>query len=258
MQLDCGAIRFPSGSPILLSLDLASHHLQLLSVRPTRQCVQTVEQFLREPSAYTVINTNSPFKLDGPMGMGIIEMARRNQACVVTPFTLAGAMAPVTLAGALVEQNAEVVQASQPKTRFNRCGYLLHDVLTQDHLELGRLLVGSEGTLALFTEATLRTVPLPVGRSLVLLGFDTLDTALRASQRALPSNPAACELIDRRLESDSRVVRLDVPLTDGKTLAWIYQRGEVLGRRDDNEAAHISARLAEEDIARLRHRRRLH
>jgi trimethylamine--corrinoid protein Co-methyltransferase len=68
-----------------------------------------MEQFLQEPSAYTVINTNSPFKLDGPMAMGIIEMARRNQACVVTPFTLAGAMAPVTLAGALVEQNAEAL-----------------------------------------------------------------------------------------------------------------------------------------------------
>jgi GTP-binding protein HflX len=66
------------------------------------------------------------------------------------------------------------------------------------------------------------------------------------------------EWIDRRLESDTRVVRLDIPLTDGKTLAWIYQRGEVLGRRDDNEAAHISARLPEEDVARLRHRRRLH
>jgi GTP-binding protein HflX len=65
------------------------------------------------------------------------------------------------------------------------------------------------------------------------------------------------ELIDSRLERDTRVVRLDVPLTDGKTLAWIYQRGEVLGRRDDDEAAHISARLPEEDIARLR-RRRLH
>jgi trimethylamine--corrinoid protein Co-methyltransferase len=69
----------------------------------------TEEEFLQEPSAYTVINTNSPFKLDGPMAMGIIEMARRNQACVVTPFTLAGAMAPVTLAGALVEQNAEAL-----------------------------------------------------------------------------------------------------------------------------------------------------
>lgn len=69
----------------------------------------TEEQFSRQPSAYTVINTNSPFKLDRPMAMGIIEMARRNQVCVVTPFTLAGAMAPVTLAGALVEQNAEAL-----------------------------------------------------------------------------------------------------------------------------------------------------
>ena len=59
------------------------------------------------------------------------------------------------------------------------------------------------------------------------------------------------ELIDRRLESEARVVRLDIPLTDGKTLAWIYQRGEVLGRRDDNEAAHLSVLLAEDDIAQL-------
>ena len=67
------------------------------------------EQFLREPSAYTVINTNSPLKLDTPMAMGIIEMARLNQIVVVTPFTLLGAMAPVTLAGGLVEQNAEAL-----------------------------------------------------------------------------------------------------------------------------------------------------
>ncbi len=67
------------------------------------------EQFLQEPSAYTVVNTTSPLKLDRPMAMGVIEMARRNQACVVTPFTLAGAMAPVTLVGALVEQNAEAL-----------------------------------------------------------------------------------------------------------------------------------------------------
>ena len=65
-------------------------------------------------------------------------------------------------------------------------------------------------------------------------------------------------MIDRRLESDVRPVRLDVPLTDGKTLAWIYRHGEVLGRRDDNEAAHLSVRLSEADIARLRHQQRLH
>jgi GTPase len=65
-------------------------------------------------------------------------------------------------------------------------------------------------------------------------------------------------LIDRRLQSDIRAVRLDIPLTDGKTLAWIYQHGEVLGRRDDSEAAHLSVRLSEADLARLRHHHRLH
>jgi GTP-binding protein HflX len=65
-------------------------------------------------------------------------------------------------------------------------------------------------------------------------------------------------LIDRRLESEARVTRADIPLTDGKTLAWIYNRGEVIGRRDDDEAAHISVRLSKEDISRLRHRQSLH
>jgi GTPase len=65
-------------------------------------------------------------------------------------------------------------------------------------------------------------------------------------------------LIDRRLETQARMVRLDIPLTDGETLAWLYRRGEVVGRRDDDEAAHLSVRLSEPDIARLRHRQRLH
>jgi trimethylamine--corrinoid protein Co-methyltransferase len=67
------------------------------------------EQLLREPSLFTIINTNSPLKLDIPMSIGIIEMARANQIVVITPFTLAGAMAPITLAGALAQQNAEAL-----------------------------------------------------------------------------------------------------------------------------------------------------
>jgi trimethylamine--corrinoid protein Co-methyltransferase len=67
------------------------------------------EQLGAEPSCMTVVNTNSPLKLDGPMAMGIMELARRNQVCCVTPFTLAGAMAPITIAGAIVEQNAEAL-----------------------------------------------------------------------------------------------------------------------------------------------------
>ena len=66
-------------------------------------------QLEREPSLFSIINTNSPLKLDVPMLQGIMEMSARNQIVCVTPFTLAGAMAPVTLAGALVEQNAEAL-----------------------------------------------------------------------------------------------------------------------------------------------------
>src|SRR3954469_9250196 len=63
----------------------------------------------REPSIFTVVNSSSPLRLDAPMLQGIMEFARRNQAVCITPFTLAGAMAPVTLSGALSEQNAEAL-----------------------------------------------------------------------------------------------------------------------------------------------------
>ncbi len=99
----------------------------------------------------------------------------------------------------LLEENAELIRMHQPRTRFNRCGYLLDDVLTAKSLDLARLLVGSEGTLSIFTEATLKTIPLPAGRSVVLLGFDRLEAALQASPKVQEYRPAACELIERRL-----------------------------------------------------------
>ncbi len=67
------------------------------------------ERLAREPGLVTVVNTNSPLRVDGPMLEGLIEMARAGQAVAVTPFTLAGAMSPVTLAGALTQQNAEAL-----------------------------------------------------------------------------------------------------------------------------------------------------
>ncbi len=66
-------------------------------------------QLDNEPSLITVINSNSPLRLDENMVQGIIEMSSRNQVVILTPFTLSGAMAPVTLAGALTQQNAEVL-----------------------------------------------------------------------------------------------------------------------------------------------------
>ncbi len=69
----------------------------------------TSEELQEQPSVWTVINTNSPLQLDIPMMQGIIEMSSMGQPVVITPFTLSGAMAPVTIAGALVQQNAEAL-----------------------------------------------------------------------------------------------------------------------------------------------------
>ena len=66
-------------------------------------------QLEQEASLFTIINSSSPLRLDEPMLQGIIEMSSRNQVVVLTPFTLAGAMAPVTIAGALAQQNAEAL-----------------------------------------------------------------------------------------------------------------------------------------------------
>lgn len=104
----------------------------------------------------------------------------------------------------LLRNHADLIRESQPATPFNRCGYLLADVLKDDVLSLPRLLVGSEGTLAIFTEATLKTIPLAGGRSVVLLGFASLEKSLRAVRLAVATGPSACELLDRRLISLAR------------------------------------------------------
>jgi trimethylamine--corrinoid protein Co-methyltransferase len=87
------------------------------------------ETLEREPSLFTVINSSSPLRLDTPMLEGVLQMARRNQIVVLTPFTLAGAMAPVTLAGALCQQHAEalaglvIAQLARPGSPFVYGGF---------------------------------------------------------------------------------------------------------------------------------------
>ena len=66
-------------------------------------------ELLDKPAILGIINTNSPMQLDVPMSEAIIELARAGQVSCVTPFTLAGSMSPVSLAGTLVQQTAEVL-----------------------------------------------------------------------------------------------------------------------------------------------------
>jgi trimethylamine--corrinoid protein Co-methyltransferase len=67
------------------------------------------EALRSEPSLLTVINVNSPRRVDKELLAGLMAMAENGQAAIITPFTLAGAMSPVTIAGALAQQTAEAL-----------------------------------------------------------------------------------------------------------------------------------------------------
>ncbi|WP_171209423.1 MULTISPECIES: trimethylamine methyltransferase family protein [unclassified Ruegeria] len=69
------------------------------------------DEFKAAPHCYTIINTNSPRTLDIPMAQGLIDFARHGQMSIITPFTLMGAMAPITVAGAITLSHAEALAA---------------------------------------------------------------------------------------------------------------------------------------------------
>lgn len=69
----------------------------------------SLDEMRAKPGTYTITNTNSPRRVDKELLSGLMELAENGQAVCVTPFTLAGAMAPITIAGALAQQHAEAL-----------------------------------------------------------------------------------------------------------------------------------------------------
>ncbi len=69
----------------------------------------SLEALADDPGVTTIISVNSPRRYDEAMSDGLMTMAEHGQSVAVTPFTLMGAMSPVTLAGALAQQNAEAL-----------------------------------------------------------------------------------------------------------------------------------------------------
>ncbi len=101
----------------LLTLSDKAVNAYSLGARRNIDCLEMVRivrgvshsELEEQPSIHSVINVSSPLRLDKPMIEGILEYSSRNQVIILTPFTLAGAMAPVTVAGAVVQQNAEAL-----------------------------------------------------------------------------------------------------------------------------------------------------
>ncbi len=114
--------------------------------------------------------------------------------------------APKDRAGSLAREcwslltvGKEVIAKALPATPRNRCGYNIAGVCRDNTIDLARLLAASEGTLAVFTSITLRTVPVPAVKGLLQLEFDSLDHMARAVPTIMTTGPVACEMMDQSL-----------------------------------------------------------
>lgn len=104
----------------------------------------------------------------------------------------------------LLNENRTLIEKRQPPLVCNSSGYFLRNILREKSLNLPRMLVGSEGTLALTTSAVLHTSPLPAHRGVVLFLFGELEEATKTVNEISSQQPSACDLLDRRILSLAR------------------------------------------------------
>jgi FAD/FMN-containing dehydrogenase/Fe-S oxidoreductase len=98
----------------------------------------------------------------------------------------------------IVEAHRPLIETWTPGTRRNSSGYALLDSVN-GQVDLARLFAGSEGTLGLVLDATLRIVPLPRAKATALVLFDDLQKSGAAVVEVLRARPSAVELLDRTI-----------------------------------------------------------
>ncbi len=110
-----------------------------------------------------------------------------------------------TVVQELIESNREEIAKRYPNILRHVGGYSLDEFVNPaTPFNLSRLIVGSEGTLGLVVQTTLRIVPLPRSRIVCSIQFDDLLDALAAIPAILKHNPSAVELVDNLILSTTK------------------------------------------------------
>ena len=112
----------------------------------------------------------------------------------------------------MLADHSQLIRQRRPNCPVYRGGYDLDGLLCQDAVDLARLMVGSEGTLGIVTEATLATQAVPQHRGVAILLFDSLDKAVRAGLDIVALGATACELVDRRCLTLARESQVEYEL----------------------------------------------
>ncbi|HSU38728.1 MAG TPA: FAD-linked oxidase C-terminal domain-containing protein, partial [Polyangiaceae bacterium] len=100
---------------------------------------------------------------------------------------------------ALVERYGDHIRRTFPELERRVSGYTLDALLPENGFHVARALVGSESTLVTILQATLHLVPAPRARTVVMLGFESIDVGAHCGLEVLNFSPTACEGIDRLL-----------------------------------------------------------
>jgi FAD/FMN-containing dehydrogenase/ferredoxin len=103
----------------------------------------------------------------------------------------------------MVEPHRERIRSRYPQVPRRVSGYNF-DLLLDEEINLARMIVGSEGTLATLVEAELDLTPLPQHHALVLLAFRDRFASMDAVPRILPERPSALEIVDDRVLRGAR------------------------------------------------------
>src|SRR5919109_2072272 len=104
----------------------------------------------------------------------------------------------------IVDANREEIHQRYPTIQRRVSGYNLDAFVRSGEFNLAKMVVGSEGTLAVVTEAKVRIVPRPKATAVCVVHFDDLIASTEASEAILACNPYAIEMIDRMVISLTR------------------------------------------------------
>jgi FAD/FMN-containing dehydrogenase len=111
----------------------------------------------------------------------------------------AGELSALTALRELVQGDLATIRTEFGRFPRQVSGYALESLLPENGFGIARLMVGSEGTLGIVTEATVRLVRQPEHRVMVVLGFPDLVAAAEAVPEVLTFRPTACEGLDSRI-----------------------------------------------------------
>jgi len=96
----------------------------------------------------------------------------------------------------LITKNEPLLKDAKPKVSKNSSGYFLWDVWDDEYFDLTKLIVGSQGTLAMVTEIKLRLVPTKKYSKLLVIFLKDLDLFVEIMHTVLPHKPESFEMFD--------------------------------------------------------------